>query len=246
VAISAYFFLSKAPEMSSSEVIDPIKNNVPKVAEKEFTSLLTPTKDALGNAVNDVKRSALNDLQIDKSQVKAELIDELKADAEKVAASGDEFAKSKTDTVSTNMSSDSETAKEIELDFAVKSEIKKVDNAKEAEKKSEKKEIDKKEAEKKEVDVQVGDVSTASEAVEQGNDMLKLNFAKDSWTEVIDAKGKKLVYSMKGAGDVVTVTGAAPFKVKVGIPGSTQLEFNGKQFPIKETKKNNPVTFTVQ
>ncbi|CAI8890889.1 RodZ domain-containing protein [Methylococcus capsulatus] len=61
-------------------------------------------------------------------------------------------------------------------------------------------------------------------------DTLTLSFSGESWASVTDAEGKKLLFENVTEGQVKTVQGKAPFKITLGRPADTHLEFNGQAY----------------
>ncbi|WP_317134045.1 helix-turn-helix domain-containing protein [Methylococcus mesophilus] len=61
-------------------------------------------------------------------------------------------------------------------------------------------------------------------------DTLTLSFSGESWASVTDAEGKKLLFENVAKGQVKTVQGKAPFKITLGRPADTHLEYNGRAY----------------
>lgn len=74
------------------------------------------------------------------------------------------------------------------------------------------------------------DTATAvqSPAVAVGSDRLVLTISEDSWTEVTDARGERLVYELLKAGTVREVGGQGPFQVFLGNAPGVELRYNGE------------------
>jgi cytoskeleton protein RodZ len=58
--------------------------------------------------------------------------------------------------------------------------------------------------------------------------VLRFTFKADCWTEIHDAKGKRVAYGLYKKGRVMNVTGEAPFKVKLGDPTIVTMLQDGK------------------
>ncbi|GAB4344656.1 MAG: cytoskeleton protein RodZ [Gammaproteobacteria bacterium] len=67
-------------------------------------------------------------------------------------------------------------------------------------------------------------------------DTLELTLQADSWTEVTDASGAKLVYRLLRAGEVHRVTGHAPFTVFLGNAPGVEVRFNDE--PVTDIRAN--------
>jgi cytoskeleton protein RodZ len=76
-------------------------------------------------------------------------------------------------------------------------------------------------------------------------DTLVLSFAGESWASVVDAEGKRLLHQTVTKGQVKTVQGKAPFKITLGRPADTRLEYNGKAYDHGYTSNRSSVRFTV-
>ena len=58
---------------------------------------------------------------------------------------------------------------------------------------------------------------------------LVLHFSEDSWAEVYDAHGKRLLYDVSPAGTTRQLAGVAPLRVVLGNVAGVRLEFNGSR-----------------
>ena len=54
-----------------------------------------------------------------------------------------------------------------------------------------------------------------------------MDFKDDSWSEVRDAAGRKLVFDLIPAGSHLTLRGEAPFKVFLGYARGVTVYYNG-------------------
>lgn len=59
---------------------------------------------------------------------------------------------------------------------------------------------------------------------------LTLHYSDDSWTEVYDAAGRRLVYRLVKAGETLELTGEAPFDVTLGYAPAVTIKYNGQPF----------------
>ena len=62
--------------------------------------------------------------------------------------------------------------------------------------------------------------------------MLVFTFREDSWIEVSDASGKKLMYRLGKSGTTNTVWGIAPFSVQLGYLPGVDIRFNGNEYDL--------------
>lgn len=63
-----------------------------------------------------------------------------------------------------------------------------------------------------------------------GPDKIRISLLYDSWIEVFDANNEKLYYNLAGAGQVLALSGVAPFSVLIGFSPGVVVEFNGDVF----------------
>lgn len=63
-----------------------------------------------------------------------------------------------------------------------------------------------------------------------GPDKIRISLLYDSWIEVFDANNEKLYYNLAGAGQVLALSGVAPFSVLIGFSPGVVVEFNGAIF----------------
>ncbi|WP_367026794.1 helix-turn-helix domain-containing protein [Methylococcus sp. ANG] len=76
-------------------------------------------------------------------------------------------------------------------------------------------------------------------------DTLTLSFSGESWASVIDAEGKRLLFQTVAKDQVKTVQGKAPFKITLGRPADTRLEYNGRAYDHGYTSNRSSVRFSV-
>ena len=63
-----------------------------------------------------------------------------------------------------------------------------------------------------------------------GPDRVVFRMSADSWVEVFDAGGERLFMNLARAGEVLSLTGTAPFSVLLGYTQGVSVEFNGHAF----------------
>jgi cytoskeleton protein RodZ len=86
------------------------------------------------------------------------------------------------------------------------------------------------------------DVSTATP---QPQSELALYFNADSWVEVSDATGQRLVYRLGKTGMARTVQGVAPFEVQLGYVPGVDILYNGKPFDLSPYAGRRSARFRV-
>jgi cytoskeleton protein RodZ len=65
-----------------------------------------------------------------------------------------------------------------------------------------------------------------------------LRFEDESWAQVTDAEGRRLVFETGGKGSTKTIQGKPPFRVVLGRPSAVKVEYNGQPFdPMLREKK---------
>ena len=73
----------------------------------------------------------------------------------------------------------------------------------------------------------------------KGSQILQINVTKQSWIQILDAKGDILLADLKPSGYQKEVKGMAPFKVTLGYAPGVELTFNGKKVDIPIVGNNN-------
>ena len=82
---------------------------------------------------------------------------------------------------------------------------------------------------------------TAAAAVSAEAKALVMNFSKDCWLEVSDATGKKLFSGMQRSGGKLSLTGTAPYRLKIGAPGAVQIQYQGQPVDLSRFIRTNQV-----
>lgn len=59
---------------------------------------------------------------------------------------------------------------------------------------------------------------------------LQLTFSADCWTEIFDATGKRLAFDLYKKGALLTVSGVAPFQLKLGDPSGVAIQYQDKLY----------------
>ena len=62
------------------------------------------------------------------------------------------------------------------------------------------------------------------------SDTLNMELTAESWIEVSDVSGKKLYMALTKPGKKISISGTAPFSVKLGNARAVSVKFNGKPF----------------
>jgi cytoskeleton protein RodZ len=68
---------------------------------------------------------------------------------------------------------------------------------------------------------------------------LEFMFAAESWAEVTDARGERLLFGLTAAGRKVTVRGEPPIAVVLGNADAVQLTVDGEPYPIPTTGRQD-------
>lgn len=75
---------------------------------------------------------------------------------------------------------------------------------------------------------------------------LEFTFAAESWAEVSDARGERLLFGLNASGRQVTVRGEPPFAILLGNADSVQLRVDGENYVIPTTgRQGNLARFSV-
>lgn len=75
---------------------------------------------------------------------------------------------------------------------------------------------------------------------------IRLEFDGESWAEVTDSEGNRLLYNMMDAGRVRTVTGTPPIEVFLGRSRVVRLEVDGEPYPVpRRAIRGNTARFVI-
>lgn len=74
---------------------------------------------------------------------------------------------------------------------------------------------------------------------------LVLNFSADSWVEVKDSKGEKLLYDLYRKGQSKQVTGTPPFNIFLGNAAGVTVEYNGQAYDVSPHISGNLARFSL-
>jgi cytoskeleton protein RodZ len=69
--------------------------------------------------------------------------------------------------------------------------------------------------------------------------LLQLRAARDSWIEVVDSHGQKLLSRLVRGGESVGLDGVAPLRVKIGDASGTQVVFRGQPMALAPFTRDN-------
>ncbi len=85
----------------------------------------------------------------------------------------------------------------------------------------------------------VPDATSASVA----GDRLVLHFSADSWVEISDGSGRRLMFGLGKAGQTRVLDGSAPFSILLGYAPGVEIEYNGKPYDQRRHIRNNVARF---
>lgn len=74
---------------------------------------------------------------------------------------------------------------------------------------------------------------------------LVLYVTDESWADVRDARGQRLIYETVPAGRVVTLDGVPPLQVFLGNAEGVRVELNGRNYDVSRHKRGQVARFTV-
>ena len=74
---------------------------------------------------------------------------------------------------------------------------------------------------------------------------LNINYTKDSWTDVRDANGKKLLYRTVKKGENIALAGKLPMSVFFGFAQGVKVTFNGEEIDVPSYTRGVFARFTV-
>ena len=87
------------------------------------------------------------------------------------------------------------------------------------------------------------DADNAADATDAG--ALLISYSKDSWTDVRDADGKKLVYRTVKAGENIALSGPLPLSLFFGFAQGVKVTFNGEEIDVESHTRGVFARFTV-
>ncbi len=73
--------------------------------------------------------------------------------------------------------------------------------------------------------------------------IMMMSFEGDSWVDISDADGNRLVYDLMRGGRTKVVRGKAPFDIYLGNASVVKLEYNGESFDLKPHVNGNLARF---
>jgi cytoskeleton protein RodZ len=74
---------------------------------------------------------------------------------------------------------------------------------------------------------------------------LELAFAEESWAEVTDARGERLLFGLNAAGRRITVHGEPPFAVVLGNADAVELTVDGEPYAVPAARQDDLARFSV-
>ena len=79
-----------------------------------------------------------------------------------------------------------------------------------------------------------------------GNDILRISFTGQSWIEVNDSESQQIYRDIRAAGDVLEITGSAPFNILLGDALFTVMSLNGDEIDLSgDIRIDNSARLTV-
>lgn len=93
--------------------------------------------------------------------------------------------------------------------------------------------------------VQVTPMAAVAEVSEEGLDRLQLEFSGECWLVVTDARGDVLHTDLMQAGQSLSLSGVAPFEVKLGNAQTAQLTLNGEPVELNPAPDTRLMTIAV-
>jgi len=92
--------------------------------------------------------------------------------------------------------------------------------------------------------VPAGQMPTANAAVSQpagDPNAIVMNFKADCWLEVSDATGKKLFSGLQRSGGKLSLSGTAPYRLKIGAPSAVDVQYQNQPVDLSRFIRNNQV-----
>ena len=67
-----------------------------------------------------------------------------------------------------------------------------------------------------------------------GDDLLRISFSGESWVEVNDSDSIQIYRDIREAGDILQITGSAPFNILIGDAPYIRLSLNGTEIDVSD------------
>ncbi|WP_406663971.1 RodZ domain-containing protein [Gallaecimonas sp. GXIMD1310] len=90
-----------------------------------------------------------------------------------------------------------------------------------------------------------GPDKAAAEAPAATTDSLQVAFTGNCWVSITDANGQRLMVGLKTPGQSATLSGTAPFSVKLGAPEHVQLHYHGKTIDLSGFRTGQVAHLTI-
>ncbi|OGT21265.1 MAG: hypothetical protein A2V90_04730 [Gammaproteobacteria bacterium RBG_16_57_12] len=84
--------------------------------------------------------------------------------------------------------------------------------------------------------------TTQNVEIRQGVDLV-LTYETESWTEIVDATGNRVLFGLMHPGDTRKVHGMAPFEVLLGNAQGVTIEYNNSPFDLKSRIRKDTAKF---
>lgn len=81
--------------------------------------------------------------------------------------------------------------------------------------------------------------SPSTDSLNERDLSLKLSLVDQSWIEVVDASGEKLLSRIARAGETVSLDGQPPFKLHIGNASAVQVSYRGEPVILQNVSRNN-------
>ena len=85
--------------------------------------------------------------------------------------------------------------------------------------------------------------SSSPPSATAGKGRLVLRFAADSWVEIRDADGRRLMFDLGRAGQSRALEGRPPFSILLGYAPGVEIEYNGKPYDFRRHVRNRVARF---
>ena len=92
--------------------------------------------------------------------------------------------------------------------------------------------------------IPAGQMPTANAGVSQpagDPNTVVMNFKADCWLEVTDATGKKLFSGLQRSGGKLSLSGTAPYRLKIGAPSAVDVQYQNQPVDLSRFIRNNQV-----
>ena len=93
--------------------------------------------------------------------------------------------------------------------------------------------------------LEISSMPSAADPIRIENQGIIMQFTDESWVQITDANNSKLFSALGKAGEVVNVTGLAPFRIVIGKASAVIMSYQGDFIDLDPLARNEVARFTI-